>query len=313
MVSGFLVLIIDDVHPKLIEGLIMDGFDVHYHPEIGRAELISVISNYHGLIVRTKTEIDANVLSHATKLKFIGRAGSGLDNIDVAYCRAKSIVCVNASEANADAVGEHTIGLMLALMAKIAKAHNEVRALKWQREANRGLELKSKTLGIIGYGNTGKALAKKLSGFELKILAYDKYLSNYSDSFASQASMDEIFQHSDVVSVHVPLTPETTHMVNEDWIGRFSKPIYFFNTSRGKVINTADLVNNMKCGKILGVGLDVLENEKIDHLTPSEKHLFEYLISAENAVITPHVAGWTVESYERISEVLLHKIKALKF
>ena len=305
------ILIIDFVHEILIDGLKSLGHLVDYHPEYKREDLIKTIGAYEGLIVRTKTSIDKDVLLNAIKLRFIGRAGAGVDNIDTEYCDIHGIVYFNAGEANADAVGEQTIGMLLALFARIVKADDEVRKRVWDREGNRGMQVKEKTLAIIGYGNTGKAVAKKLKGFEMNVLCYDKYLSDYSDEYAREATMEQIFEKADIITFHVPLTDETHHMVDESFIGSFTKSIYLLNLSRGKVIKLEDLMKTMKSGKVVAVGLDVLENERINELKDEEKKVFDYLIHSDRTVLTPHIGGWTKESYAAISSVLLQKIKHL--
>lgn len=306
------VLIIDDVHELLVDGLKQLGYEVWYKPSATRAELIQDIKFVTGLVVRTKTTIDAEVLSAAPNLKFIGRAGAGLDNIDEAFAEQKHIHVFNAGEANSDAVGEHTIGMMLSLFSKINKGDAEVRKKIWDRNGNRGIELTGRTVGIIGYGNTGKAVAKKLSGFGVNVLAYDKYLQNYSDRWAIQASMEEIFEQAELLTLHVPLTSETKQLVNQSYINKFSHNIWLFNLSRGGVVKTDDLPDLMERGKLLGVGLDVLENENIEKMNTEEKKWFTYIAGSDRTVITPHVAGWTLESYRKISEVLLKKIQDLK-
>lgn len=302
------VLIIDEVHELLINGLAVLGFEVVYKPQASRIDLLHLVVDAFGLIVRTKTNIDIEVLEKATNLRFIGRAGAGLDNIDVDFASEKKIFLFNAGEANADSVGEHTVGMILSLFAKISKADKEVREGVWDRKGNTGIEVSGKTIGIIGYGNTGKAVAKKLAGFNVNILAYDKYLEEYGDKKVREASMDELYSLADIISMHIPLTNETKDLVNRDFIDKFKKPIWFFNLSRGGVVKTSDLIEGLECGKILGVGLDVLENEKINQLNKQQEMEFNYLINSDKTLLTPHVGGWTVESYQRISEVLLSKI-----
>jgi D-3-phosphoglycerate dehydrogenase len=218
----------------------------------------------------------------------------------------------NAGEANSDAVGEHTIGMMLSLFAKINKGDAEVRKMIWDRNGNRGIELSGRTVGIIGYGNTGKAVAKKLSGFGVRVLAYDKYLQNYSDRWATEAGMEEIFEQAELLTLHVPLTKETQKMVDQSYINKFRNNIWLFNLSRGGVVKTDEIPELMESGKLLGVGLDVLENENIEKMNTEERKWFTYIAGSDRTVITPHVAGWTLESYRKISEVLLKKIKDLK-
>lgn len=307
------ILIIDDVHPILTDGLGELGFDINYQPNATRDDLLNTISEYDGLIVRTKTSIDEIVLRKAANLKFIARAGSGVDNIDTDYCDKNGIVYFNAGEANADAVAEHTLGMLLSLFANIVKADDEVRNFIWDREGNRGVELKGKTVAIIGYGNTGKALAKKLSGFDVKVLAYDKYLKDYSDNFAKESSMNEIFEQADVISFHIPLTKETKYLVDENYLNQFKKNIYLLNLSRGEILNLSHLLFALKNRKVTGCGLDVLENEKLSTMSDHEKQIFNTLKNSSQTILTPHIGGWTSESYEKISKVLLHKIQVFKF
>lgn len=303
------VLIIDDVHQILTNGLAEIGFEVNYLPKANRNDLLQLIPQAIGLIVRTKTQIDAEIIGKAENLKFIGRAGAGLDNIDEEAASAAGINVFNAGEANADAVGEHTLAMLLSLFTKLNKADKEVREGVWDREGNRGIELSGKTVGIIGYGNTGKAVAKKLSGFNVQVLAYDKYLKNYSDQFAREASMEEISRVADVLTLHVPLTSETRQMVNANFIRSFAKPIYLLNLCRGEVVKTIDLIALLEEGKVKGAALDVLENEKLNTMNDKELTWFNYIANSDRTVLSPHVAGWTKESYEKISSVLLKKIK----
>ncbi len=305
------VLIIDDVHELLIKGLKQLGWLVHYRPEWDRDNLISNIEQMEGLIVRTKTNIDQDVLSHAKKLRWIARAGAGLDNLDTVYCDQHHISYFNAGEANADAVGEQTIAMLLSLLANVVKADAEVRQGIWDRAGNTGEELSGKTVGIIGYGNTGKALARRLSGFNVKVLAYDKYLQHYSDSYATESTMQAIFENADVLSLHVPLTEETMHMVDATFIRQFKNPIILLNLSRGKIVRLHDLCLALELGFVKKAALDVLENENIHALTADEKKWYSKLIQSNKLILTPHIGGWTVESYRKISEVLLRKIKEL--
>lgn len=305
------VLIIDDVHEVLIEGLKGIGYEVDYEPGLDRGRVLEIIHLYDGLVVRTKMHIDMSVLLKAIRLKFIGRAGAGLDNIDTDYCDQKGIMYFNAGEANADAVAEHTLAMLLSLCTRLQKADKEVRSLIWDREGNRGWELKGKIVGIIGYGNTGKAVAKKLAGFEVNTIAYDKYLHDFTDLYATQVDMATLQRSADIITLHIPLTSETTHLINREWIEACSNNIVLLNLSRGKVVNTTDVVMQMKEGKITACGLDVLENEKPGTMNEAEKKVFDYLRASGSVVLSPHVAGWTVESYEKISHVLLQKIKEL--
>lgn len=302
------ILIVDDVHELLPDGLEEVGHHVLYLPNANREEIKANISGKHILIIRSKTQVDQELMDQADSLLCIARAGAGLDNIDEAYAVQKGILCINAGEANADAVGEHTIGMLLSLLNHLSRANKEVRQKIWRREANRGLELAGKTVGIIGFGNTGKAVAKKLQGFELKILVYDKYLVNYGTPYAIESSLDQIFEEADIVTFHIPLTRETNWMVDMKFLNRFKKKIFLLNLSRGKILKTEDLVQELKSGKVLGCALDVLENEDLKSLNEEEEIVFNRLLDFENVILSPHIGGWTVESYRKISQVLLGKL-----
>ena len=301
------ILIVDDIHPIFIEQAEAMGYQCDYQPLIKPAEALQIISNYAGLVIRSKFNVDKTVIDAATNLRFVCRAGAGMDNIDEAYAAEKKLTLINASEGNMDAVGEHAVGLLLALMNHFVTADAEIRAGEWKREANRGYELKGKTVGIIGYGFMGKSFARKLSGFEVNVIAYDKYKTGFSDQFAREVSMEEIVKHSDVLSLHIPLTSETKGLVNEEYLFHFKKPIFFINTSRGKVAEVKAVLNAIKQGKILGAGLDVLEVEKFPALAGQE--WFNELRQAGKVVLTPHVAGWTFDSYRKISEVMAVKLR----
>jgi len=304
------VLIIDEVHPLIPEELTAHGFFCEYFPEYKRADFLRIIGEYEGVIVRSKIRLDREFLSRATKLRFIGRVGSGLENIDVAYAEERGIRCLNSPEGNRDAVAEHALGMLLALRNHLCRADRQVRSGRWLREENRGEEIKGKTVGIIGYGNTGSAFARRLKGFEANVISYDKYKSGYADGNTREVTLEEIMDRADILSLHVPLTEETTFMVNASFIGKFRKPFQLINTSRGKVVNTADLVAALKSGKVTGAALDVLEYEdnsfeKLSHTLPED---FRYLMEAENVILTPHIAGWTKESNVRLARVLVEKI-----
>ena len=303
------ILIADDIHPIFIEQAEAAGFTCHYQPLIKLDEALKIIDTYVGLVIRSKFNVDKTVLDAAKNLRFICRAGAGLDNIDEAYATQKGITLINASEGNMDAVGEHCVGLLLALMNNFTIADAEIRAGSWKREANRGYELKGKTVGIIGYGFMGKSFAKKLSGFGVNVIAYDKYKTGFSDKYAREVSMEEIVKHSDVLSLHVPLTAETNGLVNDEYLFHFKKPIFFINASRGKVAKVQAILNAIKQDKILGAGLDVLEVEKFPAL--GEQEWFKELRQCSKVILTPHVAGWTFDSYRRISEVMANKLIAL--
>jgi len=303
------ILIVDDLHPIFIEQVEALGYTCNYQPLIKLDEVLATVAGYEGLMVRSKFQVDRTFLDAAVNLKFIARAGAGMDNIDEAYAAEKGIMLVNAPEGNRDAVGEHAVGMLLSLMNNLNRADAEVRAGLWQREANRGYELKGRTIGIIGYGNMGQTFARKLKGFEVDVIAYDKYKTGFSDDYAREVSMEEIVRHSEVLSLHVPLTSETNGLVNDEYLFHFRKPIFLLNTSRGKVVQTQAVLNAIKQGKLLGAGLDVLEVEKFPAL--GEQPWFEELRQSGKVLLSPHVAGWTFESYRKISEVMAQKIKNL--
>ncbi len=306
------VLIVDDVHPILIDGLSKLGHNVLYLPNSNRAEIIAALPHQHVLVIRTKTPVDKDFLGQADELKIIARAGAGTDNIDLAEAEMKKITCINAGEANSDAVAEQSLAMLLMLFTNLFRANAQVKSGIWLREPNRGIELAGKTVAIIGYGNTGKALAKKLSGMNVNLLAYDKYLSNFANQFVKESSWNEIFEEADVLTFHVPLSPETTYYFNKTLLSQFKKPIFLLNLSRGKVVNTGDLLLGLSQGKVLGAALDVLENEQLESMTGEEKKHFLQLCERENVILSPHIGGWTKESYFKISEVLLDKLLTFK-
>ena len=306
------VLFIDTAHPILAQELTKLGFHCDYFPDYTRADFEKIIGEYSGVIIRSKITFDKAIIDKAEKLKFIGRVGSGLESIDVEYAASKAILCLNSPEGNRDAVGEHALALLLNLLNNICTANNEVKNGIWEREKNRGTEIKGKTIGIIGYGNMGSAFARKLKGFEAKVIAYDKYRIGFSDENIIEASQQQIFDESDIISFHIPLNNETKFLVDDNYIKRFRKNIFLINTSRGNIVKTDDLVLNLKSGKIRGAALDVLEYEevsfeKINFNTLPEA--FQYLANAENVILTPHIAGWSTESKFKLSMVLVEKIK----
>lgn len=306
------VLHIDTNHPLLIEQFEQLGFQNDEDYSSNKEEIESKIHTYDGLIIRSRFTIDASFLDKATNLKFIGRVGAGLENIDVEHAKSKDIFLAAAPEGNRNAVGEHTLGMLLSLFNKLNKADQEVRSGKWDREGNRGIELDGKTVGLIGYGNMGKAFAKKLRGFDVETICYD-IKGGVGDENARQVGIMELKQKTNVLSLHVPQTEETLGMINSDFIHAFQNPIWLLNTARGKCIVTEDLVSNLKSGKILGAGLDVLEYEKssFEHMF-DDKNLpeaFQYLTQSKNVLFTPHVAGWTVESKKKLAQTIVDKIK----
>jgi D-3-phosphoglycerate dehydrogenase len=303
------ILIVDDLHPVFKERATAQGFDVDDFPNITRQETLDISANYTGIAVRTKFRIDEALLKAAPNLKFVARAGAGLDNIDEAYAAAHNIHLMNAPEGNCDAVGEHAIGMLLSLANNFRQADMQIRQGTWDREGNRGWELKGKTVGIIGYGFMGSSFARKLSGFGVKVIAYDKYKTGFSDAYATEVSMEEIVKHSDVLSLHIPLTAETRQMVDDEYFFHFKKPIFFISTARGEVTNTQAVLNAIASGKIMGAALDVLEVEKFPKL--AEQAWYPALVNSGKVLLTPHIAGWTFDSYRKISEVLADKLQAL--
>jgi len=303
------ILIVDDIHTIFMERAEAMGYQCDYQPTIKPEQAFEIIGKYQGLVIRSKFLVDKKVLDLAKNLRFICRAGAGMDNIDEDYAKEKGIYLINAPEGNMDAVGEHAIGLLLNLMNNINRSDAEIRAGVWKREANRGYELKGKTVGIIGYGFMGKSFAKKLAGFDVNVIAYDKYKTGFSDQYAREVSMEEIVKHSDVLSFHIPLTAETNGLVNDEYLFHFKKPIFLLNTSRGKVVQTKAVLNAIKQDRILGAGLDVLEVEKFPVL--GEQEWFDELRQSQKVILTPHVAGWTFDSYRRISEVMADKLSEL--
>jgi D-3-phosphoglycerate dehydrogenase len=301
------ILIVDDLHPAFKENAVAMGYEVNDQPLITRSETMSIIADYEGIAVRTKFLIDRELMDAAHQLKFVARAGAGLDNIDEVYAGQKQIQLLNAPEGNSDAVGEHAMGMLLALMNNFQKGDQQIRSGLWDREGNRGYELKRKTVGIIGYGHMGQSFAKRLSGFDVNAIAYDKYKTGFSDQYAKEVSMEEIVRQSDVLSLHIPLTAETRQMVNDEYFFHFRKPIFFINTARGEIASIRAILNAINDGKILGAGLDVLQTEKFPAL--AEQDWYNDLIASEKVLLSPHVGGWTFDSYRKISEVLSEKLK----
>jgi D-3-phosphoglycerate dehydrogenase len=312
--TGMKILHLDTNHPLLIDQLRALGHENHEDYSSPKEQIESKIGEYDGIIIRSRFAIDRTFLDAAKNLKFIGRVGSGLENIDSDYAEEKGIRLLAAPEGNRNAVGEHTLGMLLSLFNKLNKADVEVRQGRWLRESNRGIELDGKTVGIIGYGNTGRAFAKKLRGFEVEVLCYD-ILPDVGDKNASQVTLQELQAKSDVLSLHTPETPLTLGMINSAFIERFKKPFWFLNTARGKSVVTKDLVNALESGKILGAGLDVLEYEKLSFESLFKAgdvpDAFRYLITASNVILSPHVAGWSVESKIKLAQTIVDKIKAI--
>jgi len=310
------ILHIDSNHELMIQQLAAAGHTNHEDYTSTKEEIEAKIANYDGVVIRSRFKIDQQFLDAATNLKFIARVGAGLESIDIPYAESKGVHLIAAPEGNRNAVGEHALGMLLMLFNKLKQADTEVRAGQWNREKNRGLELEGKTVGLIGYGNMGNAFAKKLQGFDCEVLCYD-IRPNLGNANARQVSLEELQEKTDVLSLHTPWTPITDKMVNTDFINGFKKPFWLINTARGKSVVTSDLVDALKNGKILGAGLDVLEYEKLsfENLftdTAQMPEPLKYLISAENVVLTPHIAGWTVESKIKLAQTIVDKILAMR-
>ncbi|QJP34126.1 hydroxyacid dehydrogenase [Nonlabens sp. Ci31] len=305
------ILHLDSNHDVLAQKLATAGFENHYDYTSPKEDIMKVIGNYDGMIVRSRFPIDAPFLKAATSLKFIGRVGAGLENIDLDIAKELGISCYNAPEGNRNAVGEHALGMLLSLFNHLNRADREVRSGLWRREENRGLELDGKTIGLIGYGNMGKAFAEKLSGFDCKVICYD-IKENVGNKNCTQVSLQELQQQADVLSLHTPQTELTIEMIDAAFIAAFKKPFYLINTARGKSVVTADLVAALKSNKILGAGLDVLEYEKgsFESLFRNSEipTAFAALLEMDNVLLSPHVAGWTLESKYKLAEVIADKI-----
>ena len=307
------ILHLDINHPLLVDEFEKLGFENDLDYTSPREEILKKISAYQGLILRSRLPIDREFLDRASSLQFIGRVGAGLENIDVEYARDKGIFLAAAPEGNRNAVGEHTLGMLLSLFNKLHTADTEVRRGLWRREENRGLEIEGKTIGIIGYGNMGKAFASKLRGFDAEVVCYD-IVGGVGNEDARQVGIMEFRKNVDVISLHVPETPETIGMVNTTFIGKIHKPFWLLNTARGKCVKTEDLVAALQSGKVLGAGLDVLEYEKSSFESLFQEGdlppAFKYLIEAPNVLLSPHVAGWSVESKEKLARMVVEKVKA---
>lgn len=306
------ILHLDSNHPLLWEQLEQSGFENHEDHTSSREEIEDKIHHYQGIVIRSRFKLDRQFLDRATALQFIARVGAGLENIDGEYAAKKGIHLIAAPEGNRNAVGEHALGMLLSLFNNFNKAHREIGAGQWLREANRGHELDGKTVGIIGYGNTGKAFAKKLRGFETRVICHD-ILPGVDDENATQVSLAELQEQADVVSLHTPQTPLTEKMVGRNFINAFAKPFWFINTARGKSVVTQDLADALKAKKVLGAALDVLEYEKtsFESLFSEDRvpEAFQYLMQADNVLLTPHVAGWTLESHIKLAQTIVDKIR----
>lgn len=302
------VLITAKVHNYLIDRLEEKGFEVSYRPSVTYDEVVADIADFTGMIVTTRIKVDKVMLDRAGKLQWIGRLGSGMELIDVPYAEHKGIRCVSSPEGNRDTVGEQAVGMLLVLMNNILKSNLELRQGIWERDGNRATELGGLTVGIIGYGNTGGAFARKLRGFDVEILAYDKYKTGFGDNYVQEASMEQLFEKADVVSVHLPLTAETHHLADAAFFKSFRKPIRFINAARGKIVNTPDIIEALEAGTIAGACLDVLENEKLATYSQVEKDQFQRLLSMSNVVMTPHIGGYSHEASIKMARIVLEKL-----
>ncbi len=305
------ILLLDANHPYIKDSLLQMNFEVEEDYSSSKDSVKKKIAEYHGIVIRSRFAIDASFIDQATQLKFIARVGAGMENIDCTYAKKKNIALISAPEGNRDAVAEHTLGMILSLMNRLNSADAEVRSGKWIREGNRGHELMGKTVGIVGYGNMGKAFARRLQGFNCEVICYD-IKANVSDQYAEQVDWATLTKNTDVLSLHTPQTSQTFRMVNDKFIHAFEKNFYFLNTARGTSVVTDDLVKALKSGKIIAAGLDVLEYEKTSFESLFENKMpaaFEYLIRAKKVLLTPHIAGWTKESKLKLAQTIIEKIR----
>ncbi len=305
------ILCIDSNHDVLHETLINAGFHCDMFWNKSKEELINLIPNYDGIVIRSKFKITKEIIDTSPDLKCIGRVGAGMENIDVYYAESKGIKCLSAPEGNRDAVGEHALGMLLMLVNNLKRGDSEVRLGIWKRAENRGYEIKGKTVGIIGYGNMGSEFAKRLQGFGCTILAHDTLKTNFGNEFVKESTLNQIFEEADIVSIHLPLTVETNYYIDDAFISSFKKNIYVINTARGKCLNTADLVKHMETGKVLGACLDVIEYESTSFENIGNTALpepMQYLLKSEKVILTPHIAGWTHESNYKMSKVIAEKM-----
>lgn len=300
------ILIVDDIHPIFLEKMQTAGFSFDYKPDISLKEVIPIINQFDGLVIRSKFRVEKDLIEKATRLRFIARGGAGMDNIDEKSAKDKDIHLINAPDGNRNAVGEHMVGMLLAILNNLAVSHQEISKGEWLREQNRGVELRGKTVALIGYGNNGQAMAQCLQGFGVQVLAYDKYKKEFSDDYVQEATMESVFLHADILSLHIPLTSETRGLVDQDYLNQFKKPILLLNGARGEIAVIPALLEALSTGKIVGAGLDVLPVEHFPAL--QTESWFHELINHPKVLLSPHIAGWTKESYLKIADVLATKI-----
>ena len=307
------VLVTDSVHANLINGLENDGFNVHYDKNISREKVRQILLDYHGIVINSRMIMDQGMIDAAPNLKFIARLGSGMEIVDIPYAQSKNIALHRCPEGNADAVAEHAIGMILSLLNNLPLADQEVRRFEWNREKHRGVEIGGKVVGVIGFGETGSRFARKLSGFDVKVLAFDKYKKHFASDirYVEEVHLEKVIESSDIISLHIPLTPETKGMVDKTFIERCKKGVILINTSRGKVVNTADLLDGLERGQVRATGMDVFENEKPATMSDEEHTMYERLFAQPNTIFSPHVAGWTIESKIKLADILLDKIRAM--
>ena len=305
------VIITAPVNEYLVEKLEQNNYSVLYLPTITYEELFSKVAVAEGLIVTTRIKIDRALINQAEKLKWIGRLGSGMELIDDDYAKQKGIECISTPEGNRNAVAEHTLALVLNLMNNVCRSFDEVRHGQWIRSENKGVELSGKTVGIVGYGNTGSSFARLLHPFNVTVLAYDKYKDGFSKEYIKEANLEHICRYADVISFHVPLTAETRHMAGESFFSSLQQKPFFITTCRGSVTDTKALINALKNGKISGAALDVLENEQINNLSSSEKEDLDFLTNQRNVIVTPHIAGYSNEAFLRMPQILVEKLNNL--